>query len=100
MNCEDQFKREDLDQYPCADCPWQALQTDDNLALWVWGLVRPLADSGLAPLALEVLGLRLRRHEAVELVRRLGILAQHEVRMTQHEAERARREAERGRDAR
>jgi len=52
---------------------------------------------GLAPLALEVLGLRLRRDEAVALVRRLGILARHEVVMSQQEAERARAESQRER---
>jgi hypothetical protein len=57
--------------------------------------VRPLAEvPPLGELALEVLGLRLRRSEAVELVRRLGLLARHEAVMTQQEAERARREAE------
>lgn len=60
----------------------------------VWNTVAPLAESGLAPLALDVLGLRLRRREAFELVKRLGILAHHRAVMSQHEAERARREAE------
>jgi hypothetical protein len=53
-----------------------------------------LAETGLAPLALEALGLRLRRREAVELVHRLALLARHEVVMTQQEADRARRSAE------
>lgn len=64
------------------------LQDDDRLALEVWSTVVPLADTGLAPLALEALGLRLSRDQRRELVGRLALLAEHRVMMHQQQRER------------
>lgn len=49
-----------------------------------------MAELGLAPLGLEALDLRLTRAEALGLVIRLGMLAEHQRRMAQIRAESAR----------
>jgi hypothetical protein len=67
------------------------LTDEDRRAQAVWAVVAPVAELGLAPLAIEALDLHLSRTEALGLVTRLGMLAQHSIRMQTLRAEQARR---------